>query len=428
MNGRLARGGRPALRIPLDVDACLAFVALAALILSPVFGARAALVFLAAGLAMVALRPESSIGMLVRYRLLFVVPAFCMLSTLWSEFPALTLRYSVQLAITFAVAILIATRLAPGMLVRCLFAIYAIGVTGSVAFGRVRDDIGAWVGIFGSKNAFAAVVVGFGLTALALVLDRHASPWLRLVALGCALVAPPLLLLAQSAGALVTSTLAVAACLAVVASARLSAAQKLVVAVALVFGAVFVALGAATYADVILAGFLDATGKDVTLTGRTDLWTVGLELIADKPLLGTGYQAFWVHGHTPAETLWALFGIESRAGFNFHNTYISNAVEIGIVGVGLQVILLYGACAGVLRWALRSPSAESAFLAGYLTLVVATSFIEAIVFFQFSIASMVAVAAHVYGSRYRSWLRSGVARIADPAAPRRGAQAAGARP
>ena len=38
--------------------------------------------------------------------------------------------------------------------------------------------------------------------------------------------------------------------------------------------------------------FLDLTGKDITLTGRTDLWTVALVQISERPLLGVGFQAF----------------------------------------------------------------------------------------------------------------------------------------
>ena len=82
--------------------------------------------------------------------------------------------------------------------------------------------------------------------------------------------------------------------------------------------------------------FLDATGKDVTLTGRTDLWAVAFQEIAERPLLGVGFQAFWVHGNPLAEQLWAQFGISGRGGFHFHNTLISNTVEIGLLGAALQ--------------------------------------------------------------------------------------------
>ena len=88
--------------------------------------------------------------------------------------------------------------------------------------------------------------------------------------------------------------------------------------------------------DELAKAFLDLTGKDITLTGRTDLWAVAFQEIAERPVLGTGFQAFWVQGNPLAEQLWAMFGIGSRAGFHFHNTLISNTVEIGLVGATLQ--------------------------------------------------------------------------------------------
>ena len=99
-----------------------------------------------------------------------------------------------------------------------------------------------------------------------------------------------------------------------------------------------------------------STGKDVTLTGRTDLWAVAFQEIAERPVLGTGFQAFWVQGNPLAEELWAMFGIDSRSGFHFHNTLLSNAVEIGIVGVALQAVVFFGGLGASLVWAIRSPS------------------------------------------------------------------------
>jgi exopolysaccharide production protein ExoQ len=92
--------------------------------------------------------------------------------------------------------------------------------------------------------------------------------------------------------------------------------------------------------DAVSAAILAATGKDITLTGRTDLWRIGLEQIAERPWLGTGYQAFWQPGNPEAEHLWRAFGIASRTGFHFHNLYLSNAVEIGIPGAALQAVFL----------------------------------------------------------------------------------------
>ena len=77
---------------------------------------------------------------------------------------------------------------------RCLFGIYGIGVVASLLFGRVRDVIGAWLGIFGSKNAFAAVVSGFALTSVAVLFDKTAPLPMRALAFVGVVLAPVMLL------------------------------------------------------------------------------------------------------------------------------------------------------------------------------------------------------------------------------------------
>ncbi len=394
----------PRNHLRVDVAATSAFIALAALILDPLLGSAAVLVFLLSGVLLAVVSPFASLRAILRFWYVLILPAYCLLSYAWSIYPSLTLRYSIQLLLSMVIAVLIACRIAPLTLLRCLFGIYGIGVSGSLLFGRVRDDIGAWIGIFGSKNAFAAVVSGFILAAIAVALDRSAHPLLRLAAAAGLVVSGPLLLAAQSTGALLVAVPAAAMAMCIMASRRLSRLQKTFVALTVAGATALVTLIAAGYGDLLLESVLTYSGKDVTLTGRTDLWEFGRQLIEQRPLLGLGYQAFWVQGHAPAEVLWAAFGIEPRSGFNFHNTYISNAVEIGIVGVALQIIILYGALAGVLLWALRSPRPENAYLAAFLTMVIAGSYVEVAVFFQFSITTTIATCAFVYAVRAnRAW-------------------------
>jgi exopolysaccharide production protein ExoQ len=390
-------GAWPRLRV--DVTATLTFVALAALIFDPLFGSAAALIFLFFGGLLAITRPLTSLSAVLRFWYVLILPAYCLLSFFWSQFPALSLRYAVQLAISMVIAIVIANRVAPLTFLRCLFGIYGLGVAGSLLFGRVRDDIGAWIGIFGSKNAFAAVVSSFMLTAIAVALDRSANPLMRLAALAGLAVSGPLLLAAQSTGAILVAVPAAGVALAVFASRRLTRLQKTFMTGTVATTGCLVALIAAGYGDLLLENVLNYSGKDVTLTGRTDLWEFGRDMIEQRPLLGVGYQAFWVQSYAPAEILWAAFGIEPRSGFNFHNTYISNAVEIGMVGVAIQIAMLYGALAGTLIWALRAPRAENAFLAAFLTMVVCASFVEVAVFFQFSITTTIATCALVYAVR-----------------------------
>jgi exopolysaccharide production protein ExoQ len=183
---------------------------------------------------------------------------------------------------------------------------------------------------------------------------------------------------------------------------RLDGTQRLVLGILAGLGLVAALIGSLAYIDLISATFLEATGKDLSLTGRTDLWKIALDEIAARPILGAGYQAVWVPGNALAESLWQEFGIETRTGFHFHNAYLSNAVEIGVTGAALQAILVFGALFGSLAWVIRDFRAETLFLSLFMVRQITLSMIEVPFFLQFDIGTILTVAAIVYVRRRRS--------------------------
>lgn len=393
---------RPGL-IALNIGELLAIVALGALVLEPLLGALAAGAFLLFGFLLLASQPLHSLASLARSWPLLLLPAYCLLSTLWSDFPDNTLRYGTQMAFTFAIAVVIAYRVPAASLLRGLFCVYAIGIILSLVVGRNADGA-AWLGIFGSKNAFAAFVAVFALISVGVAFDKVAARGLRMAAVGGVLLSLPLLVRAQSAGALAVIGPSAVTVVAVMVARRLTDAQRLLALGLILFLALAVALIFATYGTEILDAFLETSGKDSTLTGRTDLWRTGLTLISEKPLFGVGYRAFWVKGNGAAEQLWAMFGEPSGAGFNFHNTYISNAVELGLVGLSIEVVLIYFTAGILVVLAIARPSQVVAALLGLQVLLVLRSFVEVEVFFEFSTRSILSYCSLLYALReLRQW-------------------------
>ena len=400
------------LRVTIDQAYILAFGAFAALVLNAMFGSLAALTFLGCGGLLIVSNPAASIDSLRRWWFVLLLPAFCLLTALWSQYPSNSLRYGLQLTFTFVVAIVLTGRLSTASLMRMMFIVYGIGVIASILFGRTGTG-GVWLGVFGSKNAFAAHIAVFALIAVAVAADENSNWLLRLLGAAGAVASAPLLALAQSAGA----SLMVAPCIAIVLlsilSVRLSGMQRLFLIVMLTVISAAFALVVITMGDTLLAGILEGSGKDATLTGRTDLWATGLSYIAERPLQGLGYRSFWVTGFAPAEELWAMFGVPSGAGFNFHNTYISNAVEIGLIGLGLQIAIMYGGAVLMAALTFARPNAPNALLLALQTLMILRSFIEVEVFFEFSIRSIMGVATLIYAA-------AGLIALRRPsAAPRR---------
>lgn len=99
-----------------------------------------------------------------------------------------------------------------------------------------------------------------------------------------------------------------------------------------------------------LSGILDASGKDLTLTGRTEIWRYVLGIARAHRIHGWGYFAIWGEkaldgGTTPAYVV--LGGLRSS-----HSGYIEMYVGVGLIGL----TILVGALALLLRQAIRDAS------------------------------------------------------------------------
>ncbi len=383
--------------IVLKPDVIFAAIALAGLVFVTVLGKLGAMLFLGAGTLMMIRHRASLLPILWRHWFILALPVFCMLSTVWSIYPEITLRFGVQLLATVVIAIMIARSVTSREFTRLLFALYSCAILASALFGEVRSDTGAWLGIYGSKNALAGTAATYVIICTAQILDSFASYRYRIVALLGALTGLLLLLQAQSVTALAVIPPVLILQFLMLILYRLSPMQRVFSLTFAVLLSALMAVLIAANADALFGAILEATGKDITLTGRTNLWQIAATFIADRPLLGVGYQAFWVPGHAPAEALWHMFGIESRSGFNFHNTYISNAVEIGILGVLAQAVILFGAALATGLWAFRARRPDAALLFLLVMMVIMISLLEVPVFFQFSLRSVVVICAFVYG-------------------------------
>lgn len=390
-----ARFGRFSGRMP-DIVRLSAAGALTAIAVEPIVGTLAALSFLLAGALVMALRRGDAILDLVDQRWLMIVPIFCTVSVLWSDAPGTSLRAGIQLILTFVFAIIVARSLPPGRFLAVLLGVLGLIVALSITTGSYRSDTGALTGYFASKNAMGGAAALFTVAAAGQIGRAGASLGFRLGA--CLVVGMGALgvVLAQSIGALVAMSIGLAAypLLAILRRLSLRLQVTATVACALLLGLTITLLIANI--DAVAAFILAATGKDITLTGRTDLWRVALDEIARQPLLGQGFQGFWRIGNPVAEELWGAFGIESRSGFHFHNFYLSNAVETGIVGAGMQTFLLAALGYSTLKLALLSRDYRAASLFAITLMVLSVTPLEVPAFFPFNLQSFILVASLVY--------------------------------
>jgi O-antigen ligase len=87
-----------------------------------------------------------------------------------------------------------------------------------------------------------------------------------------------------------------------------------------------------------LLGFLlEMLGEDLTFTGRTDLWA---DLLSQRinPLMGTGYQSFWLGER--AEVMWEKYYFHPNQA---HNGYIETYLNGGFIGAACLLAWLVAA-------------------------------------------------------------------------------------
>jgi hypothetical protein len=77
-------------------------------------------------------------------------------------------------------------------------------------------------------------------------------------------------------------------------------------------------------------------------------------------------------------------------------------VEIGIIGAGLQAALFTTSLVLVGRWVLLSPSAPSIYFAMFMMQMAPLSFVEVVLYSQFALNTIIAIAALIYGIRFRA--------------------------
>ncbi len=402
MTAAAPEAGMVALRV--CPNALLTGAALLALQAVPMWGSPAALAFMVFAMALVARRPAAVAGEIAARTLLIGLVGWSLLSVLWSDYPAVSLRHGVQLAVTVLFAAVVAARLSPLAALKVVAVTFLIAGAASLATGRARADGLGFLGLYGSKNAMAAASSLLLLAGLCLAVDRRLAAGWRLAGLAGVTLGGILMVLANSVGAILSTGAVIAALGLFLALRRMTGPARLVVAVLGGLAAVGAVLVMSAFADELALAFVDATGKDLTLTGRTMLWRTALEQIAARPWLGAGYQAFWVPGNPLAEDLWRTFGVASRTGFHFHNAWLSNAVEIGIVGALIQAAIVLSALAGTIAWVLRDLRAETLFFALFMVRQMVLSMIEVPFFVQFDTATILTVAAAVYAARARAYL------------------------
>lgn len=80
--------------------------------------------------------------------------------------------------------------------------------------------------------------------------------------------------------------------------------------------------------------FFRATNRDASLTGRIPMWKDLLKIGGRHPIIGSGYESFWL------ENLAVIWEKYTFGPLNAHNGYVDAYLNLGIIGLVILIIFI----------------------------------------------------------------------------------------
>jgi exopolysaccharide production protein ExoQ len=273
-----------------------------------------------------------------------LLPLFALFSVIWSQSPGNSLRYGLYYLSTVVVGSLIGAGMRSQEALKGLsLGLLISGILNFMLGGYSVIETGepAFRGIQGSKNTAGEIAGAAMLISLAMFCQawiKRETRWVLFAGFGLAIAAITLIL-SKATGALIGSAVAMCCMVCWLFSMRMNRQWRtaIFVVVMAIVGVMLLTLD--FWLPPLFELLLESSGKDAGLTGRDILWLEADEQIAARPWLGGGYNAFWVQGNLEAERLWDEMGIQSRAGFSFHNTFKEILVDLGYVGLVIFALI-----------------------------------------------------------------------------------------
>jgi len=291
--------------------------------------------------------------LLLKKATFFCVYIFIMLlSSLLSETPEYSLKASFIFLIVTVCFIYVGKQYDMKKIFNLLLWYHTVVLFMSLVFG---NKTGAWNGIYLHKNIFGATMALAGSLMYLQSVRKPKYKWLFLC-----LAALAFFCVLQSQGGLARVLLVVLISLLVFLNFIRRLPPRLAFACMGIFLAIGISLG------ILITGnaeyiIVEKLGKDMTLTGRTYIWSRVVDAINRRPWFGYGYEGFWQFWRG-ADNPALLIRLSEADGFiphHSHNGYLDIGLNVGWLGLAAFIVsLLTGIYYGVLHLT-RSKEPES---------------------------------------------------------------------
>ncbi|HVB58324.1 MAG TPA: O-antigen ligase family protein [Candidatus Acidoferrales bacterium] len=301
-------------------------------------------------------------GFLTRNRVLIAFVSFALLSVLWSDFPFITFKRWFRDLGNYLMVLVILSDPHPLEAVRTVlrrlsFLLIPLSIVVIKYYGEIGRHYSQWtgtatyVGVATSKNMLGLLCLVSGIFLFWDTVTRWAEHkerrTQRIILVNVAFIAMTLWLL-HLAHSATSSVCLVIGCL-VIAAAHSRFGKRhpgflQVLCPASFFLYLILAFGFGMNAEMV-----SDVGRNPTLTDRTFIWKILLSM-KTNPLVGTGYQSFWLGSRL--QRVWQSFPGINEA----HNGYLDIYLTLGVMGLVLLVGFLI-ASYGTICKRIRSASA-----------------------------------------------------------------------
>jgi exopolysaccharide production protein ExoQ len=273
-------------------------------------------------------------------KLITIFPLLALLLAPISQMPTRTISSGGLLLSAVLFLYYIMSRYSLDQVLEMMLVLGTLTMAASIVFALALPQYGldqmgghsnAWKGIFSAKNYLGNLALFFLTMAVSY---RGRNSFLRTVRVMQIIFCLIAIAFSHAATAYLLTAI-YAACLLTLSTLRSFRKKDYFVVCLLLlitFSVAFVVL-------VVWPGFLfDMLGKDTTLTGRTNIWSAVLDSIAKRPLLGYGYQAFWLG--MEGESYRVILSVSWMLA-QAQNGFLDILLENGMSGLAI-VLLVFG--------------------------------------------------------------------------------------
>lgn len=329
------------------------------------------------------LRWKKVVYVLSKDRFIWVLVGIAVASILWSFSPEMTLRRVIALVGTSSFGFYLATRYSLKQLLQLLSWTFGLAIVLSLFFVVALPKYGIMGGvhaaelrgIYPHKNTLGKVMVPSGIVFFLLAIDdkRH-----RLI-LWCGFIFSLVLLVLSNSKTSLINLITLLAALPIyrILRWRYKLMIPALIAIATVGGSLSI-LSSMLFMDNPNV-MLNLIGKDITLSGRTELWSAVVNKIWQRPWLGYGYAGFWLDLN--GESADVLNVAEWNAP-NSHNGLLDLWLDLGFLGVSIFLMGFWTSLARGLTWMRLSRTSESLFPLMYMTYIVLANLTESTLLVQ----------------------------------------------